>query len=179
MFRKVEITLHYGSYHPTITDGEMPRFSIELNILNKTRFFTYIAVENIYIKIPISRMTQDDIFDIKCKNVIVTWHIIQRSRGLAIVLVDNLHLTSINKVGNRIRNQNEPICIPLDKIVWTSSPAPEALKLVNNYDFGIINILREPIISDEKKAKKRKIIPFQGNEDSDGYMIPGQSTTPV
>ena len=175
-FRTAKMSIHYGSYNPTTVSQYHPKFTIEINIFNETRFFSYVAVENIYIKVPISKMPQEDVFDIKCKNCILTWHVIEKNGRKYIVLSDTLHLVAINKAGTRVRNRNEPITIPLSKVNWTSSPEPAALRIVNNYDLAYINILREPTTNQATNAV-RPSAPERMEEDSEGYILPGVSTT--
>ena len=177
-FRTVKMSIHYGSFTPKNIVNLQPKFSIEINIYNETRFCTFVTVENIYIKLPITRMPTQDVFDIKCKNNVITWHIIEKRGQLGIAMSDSLHLIAIDKNGNRIRNRNESIFIPIDQIIWTSSPAPEALKIINNYDLAIINILREPELEISKKKQKKFVNKLElFDEDSEGYMIPTASTS--
>ena len=177
-FRTVKMTIHYGSYTPS-TLITQPKFSLHISIYNVTRFFRYVAVENIYIKLPVTRMPTDNVYEIKVKNSLVTWHVTDKRGRRGISLYDNLHLIAFDKNGTRLRDRNEPVFIPLERIIWTSNPEPAALKIFNNYDFAIINVIREPAAANKPVAGTSKILPSAPNimdEDSEGYLAPTMST---
>ena len=135
---------------------------------NYTQFFTHGVLEDIFIKTPLTKFPYTNIFDIKCKNRLLTWHIIEENGQRIITFSDALHLVGMDKNGNRIKNGNEIIKIPMNKIKWTSSPEPESLKLKNNYDFAFIEILREPSMP-KKQTNKRKFERLE--EDSEGLYL--------
>ena len=173
-FRTIKNTLHYGSYIPSRLEDTYFRFSIEINIHNYTQFFSYGVIEDIFIKTPVTKLNFENIFDIKCKNRLLTWHVVEEDNQEFLTLSDSLHLAATDRKGNRIKNTNEPIKIPMKKIKWTSYPEPECLQLKNNFDFAIVEILREPTMV-KNQPRKRKFEKLE--EDSEGYVLPNASTT--
>ena len=173
-FRTIKNTLHYGSYTPSRLEDTYFKFSIEINIHNYTQFFTYGVIEDVFIKIPVTKLSFENVFDIKCKNRLLTWHVVEENGQSFFTLSDSLHLAAMDRKGNRIKNTNEPIKIPMKKIKWTSYPEPECLRLKNNFDFAIIEILREPSLV-RNQTPKRKFEALE--EDSEGYVLPNASTT--
>jgi hypothetical protein len=124
-------------------------------------------------------MSFENIADVKIKNILTTWYTTDKFGARGIHLFDNVHLIGIDKHGNRIRDRSQRVFIPLNEINWTSTPAPTALLNANNYDFAIVNIIREVTT----KTKQRRPVqppptaPYAELEelDSDSYLLPKQS----
>ena len=119
----------------------------------------------------------------RCKNSIVIWAIDEINGDEGIIFTDRIHIIALNRNGHRIKEKNEKIFIPLNKIIWTSNPTPEALKILKNYDFGIVTIIRQP----EARQVASPVLPSAPNmsqyeeldEDRDGYLLPNTSTTRI
>ena len=181
-FRTVRMTLHYGRTSFAHVPQENTKFCVQLNIYNKNIFFNHMTVENVYVKVPITQMPMQDVHDIKCKNLIVTWAITETSIGKTLVVTDDIHLIAYNRDGKRMRNRNQKISIPIDSISWTSNPTPRSLELINNFDFAVINIIKEPEIDSntvEKPGKRIKNSRRKVDDDSEGYALANISTTVV
>ena len=95
-FRTVRLSVHYGKYIPSNIVKKYFQFAIEINIYNKTQFFRYVVVENINIKIPLTTIETKKVFDIKCKNSIVTWSIDLVNGKPTIIIADKIHLIAIS-----------------------------------------------------------------------------------
>ena len=156
IFRTVYLSNHYG----ICADNGVNRFSLLINIYNKTQFFTHIRVENIYIKVPITVFPEQDINEIKVKNSIMTWSICD-TPTIQVNFTDYIHLVGYTKQGRRLRTRNQEVNIPLSKISWTSSPNPVALELINNYDFALITVIKEPEIGHRRLGPAR----FHGEDE--------------
>jgi hypothetical protein len=149
-FRTVKFSYHYGKVQRYITDSQIElrrinqNYSILINIYNKTHFFKHIQVENVYIKMPIQSMPTEGIHSIQIKNRLVSWYICEINNNKCLCTTENIHLIGINSNGKRIKDKSENIIIDLNSIIWTSHPQPSCLKIMNNYDFAIVEVIKEP-----------------------------------
>ena len=108
--------------------------------------------------------------DIRCKNSVISWYITERNGNTCIVLAEDIHVIGLNKNGNRIRERNEKIEIPLNQISWTSTPIPETLKLKNNFDFAAITVIREVTRPAMPESSRRPMESLDTIQETDSLL---------
>ena len=139
-FRTVKITSHYGQYVP-LNQPQNQRFSVIISIYNKTKYFTYLAVESINLKAPLVPMNTDGVAYIEVRNPLLPWSVQQTAEGSAICIPDEITLNAYNDKHRKIRTKNQTIVMPINRIQWTTTPPTSLFN--NNFDCAQILVIRE------------------------------------
>jgi hypothetical protein len=105
----------------------------------------HIKVENIHLKLNIDEVFGDDVKDVEVKNPYINWYISKVNKQLRIESSEPIHLLGYNSNGERKRNRDYNVLIPIKLSAFNSLPKSEAIRMRGNFGTAVISVIRKQL----------------------------------